>query len=82
MDPYSNSSGYGQLIQYPYSTPNQSVKAQTLSIGKTLLGITGLLAAGIIVGMGLGLGLGIGAAGLVGSVQLVNVTNTTTISTG
>ena len=47
------------------------------SQGKSILLISGILGALILIGMALGLGLGIGAAGLVSDTDLVNVTSTT-----
>jgi hypothetical protein len=68
--------GYGQLTPYPISAPYRAAQSGTAG-GKTLPIIVGVVAAGILIGMALGLGLGIGAAGIVTSLQLINVTNTT-----
>lgn len=50
------------------------------SSGKGLKLAVAVLGAAVLIGMALGLGLGIGAAGIISSVDLINVTNTSTTS--
>ncbi len=78
VNPYNTPYGYAQLTPYNVSAPYQVPRSGTIAGGKTLPIIVGIVATGILIGMALGLGLGIGAAGLVSSLQLINVTNTTT----
>ncbi len=73
----SNPYDYNQLIPYTISPPFQAPKTAPAG-GKTLPIMAAIIATMILIGMALGLGLGIGAAGLIGNLQLVNVTNTTT----
>lgn len=72
----NNAVPYGQLTPYAASPP-YSAASGIAAGGKTILIISGVIAAGILIGMALGLGLGIGAAGIVSNLQLINVTNTT-----
>jgi len=82
MNAVNNPYYYGQLTPYGISsTPYQAGKSAAAG-GKTLLIIVGVIGTSIFIGMALGLGLGIGAAGLVSSLQLINVTNTSRNSTG
>jgi hypothetical protein len=77
INAFNNPYGYGQLTPYTASAPYQAAKSGTAAGGNTLLIITGIIATGILIGMALGLGLGIGAAGIITSINLINVTNTT-----
>jgi hypothetical protein len=74
---FNNAIPYGQLNPYAISSPYSAAPSGLAAGGKTLLIVSGIIAAGIFIGMALGLGLGIGAAGIVSSLQLINVTNTT-----
>jgi hypothetical protein len=73
----NNSFSYGQLTPYAVPAPYSSVPSGFAAGGKTIFVVVSVIAGGIIIGMALGLGLGIGAAGIISSLDLINVTNST-----
>lgn len=66
---------YGQLNSGSSAAPYANNPPKRSSTG--LFIISGIIGAGVLIGMALGLGLGIGAAGLNSNADLLNVTNTT-----
>ncbi len=73
----NNSVPYGQLTPYAAYAPYSTAPSGLAAGGKTIFIIAGVIGGGVLIGMALGLGLGIGAAGIISSLQLINVTNST-----